>query len=298
MTQVMVKGSNIPLSAAAVRAVLRWGAASGAPDVDASALLLGADGSVRSDEDFVFYNQPHHPSGLVRHRAKQRVGDAVADTVEVDLAQLPADVDRVVLAGSAEEGPFGAVPDLQVLLYDAAAPEDGEPLARFDIADAGEETALLCAELYRRGDGWKFRAIGQGYASGLAGLATDFGIAVEEDGPVPAGAAEGAPAQAATAPAPPGPAPAPPSEREDPAARPQQRAAAASPDGPSAPAWEPPRPDPATAYPPPPPRAPSAPPQQPLQPLQPQALQPQPQPSQPDPAVFTLPPQGPQFQPR
>ncbi|WP_169797119.1 TerD family protein, partial [Streptacidiphilus griseoplanus] len=197
MTQVMVKGSNIPLSASAVRAVLRWAAAAGTPDVDVSALLLGADGNVRSDEDFVFYNQPRHPSGRVRHRAKQQTGDAVADTVEVDLAGLPGDVHRVVVAGSAEEGPFGAVAGLQVLLYDAAAPEGAEPLARFDIADAGDETALLCAELYRRGEEWKFRAIGQGYTSGLAGLATDFGISVDEDEPT------AVPAAPATEPAPP-----------------------------------------------------------------------------------------------
>ncbi|MFC6062104.1 TerD family protein [Streptomyces ochraceiscleroticus] len=198
MTHAMQKGSNVPLDATAVRAVLRWTPGTEVPDVDASALLLGADGRVRSDADFVFYNQPRHPSGAVRHLPKKRLSDALTDTVEADLAALDPSVDRVVVAASADDGPFGQVPDLRVELYDATG-SDGEPLAVFEVEpETGEETALICGELYRRADAWKFRALGQGYDSGLVGLATEFGISVDEgedaadDAAEPSGAAQGA----------------------------------------------------------------------------------------------------------
>ncbi|GAA0357985.1 TerD family protein [Streptomyces blastmyceticus] len=180
MTHAMLKGSNIPLDARNVRAVLRWTPGPGIPDVDASALLVGDGGRVRSDADFVFYNQPRHPSGAVRHLAKKRLVEGATDSVEADLAALEPSVDRIVLAASADGGPFGLVRDLCVLLYDAGAP-DGEPVALFEVQpETGSETAMICGELYRRGEGWKFRAMGQGYASGLVGLATEFGISVEE----------------------------------------------------------------------------------------------------------------------
>ncbi|WP_030688039.1 TerD family protein [Streptomyces globisporus] len=182
MTHAMQKGSNVPLDTAAVRAVLRWTPGPGVPDVDASALLLGPSGRVRSDEDFVFYNQPRHPSGLVRRLPKKRVSEGLTDTVEADLAGLDVSVDRVVIAASSDGGTFRSVSDLRILLYDAVAGAEGEPLALFDVtAETGEETAVICGELYRRGDGWKFRAVGQGYPTGLVGLATDFGISVDED---------------------------------------------------------------------------------------------------------------------
>ncbi|MFJ2227272.1 TerD family protein [Streptomyces halstedii] len=180
MTHAMLKGSNVPLDAMAVRAVLRWTPGPGVPDVDASALLLGASGQVRSDEDFVFYNQPRHPSGLVRRLPKRSVPEGLTDTVEADLSALDASVDQVVIAASCDEGAFEQVRDLRISLYDAAS-SDGEPLAVFDVrAETGEETAVICGELYRRGEGWKFRAVGQGYPTGLVGLATAFGISVDE----------------------------------------------------------------------------------------------------------------------
>ncbi|WP_189599077.1 TerD family protein [Streptomyces lateritius] len=180
MTHAMLKGSNVPLDTAAVRAVLRWTPGPGVPDVDASALLLGVDGRVRSDEDFVFYNQPRHPSGLVRRLPKKRVAEGLTDTVEADLGGLDPSVDQVVIAASSDGDTFRSVSDLRILLYDATAP-DREPLALFDVtAETGEETAIICGELYRRGDAWKFRAVGQGYPTGLVGLATDFGISVDE----------------------------------------------------------------------------------------------------------------------
>ncbi|WP_329027451.1 TerD family protein [Streptomyces sp. NBC_00690] len=180
MTHAMLKGSNVPLDATAVRAVLRWTPGAGVPDVDASALLLGPDARVRSDEDFVFYNQPRHPSGLVRRLPKKRVADHLTDTVEADLSALEPSVDQVVLAASSDGDTFQHVRDLRILLYDATL-IDAEPLAVFDVQpETGAETAIICGELYRRGDGWKFRAVGQGYPTGLVGLATDFGISVDD----------------------------------------------------------------------------------------------------------------------
>ncbi|NAZ88551.1 TerD family protein [Kineococcus sp. T90] len=165
----MTKGSNTELPTAPVRAVLGWDAGPGVPGVDTSALLLTAAGRVRSDDDFVFYNQPAHPSGAVRHG---RDG-----AVEVDLPAVEAQVERVVLAASADGGTFGQVPGLHLRVLDAA----GAELARFDVPEAGAETAFVAGELYRRGAGWKLRAVGQGYDSGLAGLATDFGISVDDE---------------------------------------------------------------------------------------------------------------------
>ncbi|MFD8395054.1 TerD family protein [Streptomyces sp. NPDC059680] len=180
MTHAMLKGSNVPLEAGTVRAVLRWAPGQGVPDVDASALLLGPDGRVRSDEDFVFYNQPRHPSGKVWRLGKKRVAEGLTDTIQSDLPGVEPDVGRILLVASADGITFDRVPALCILLYDAAV-ADAEPLARFEIKpETGAETALICGELYRRGEGWKFRALGEGYSNGLKGLATDFGISVDE----------------------------------------------------------------------------------------------------------------------
>ncbi|MEU6282193.1 TerD family protein [Streptomyces sp. NPDC047028] len=189
MTHAMLKGSNVPLDATTVRAVLRWTPGQGVPDVDASALLLGLDGRVRSDEDFVFYNQPRHPSGKVWRLGKKRVSEGLTDTIQTDLSGMEPGVGRVLLVASADGVSFDRVPALCIFLYDAAVAE-GEPLAHFEIKpETGAETALICGELYRRGEGWKFRALGEGYSNGLKGLATDFGISVDEsEGALPAGA--------------------------------------------------------------------------------------------------------------
>ncbi|MFI6084837.1 VWA domain-containing protein [Streptomyces sp. NPDC051217] len=195
------KGANLPITVPAVRAVLSWSAGPAVPDVDASALLLNPAGQVRSDGDFVFYNQPRHASNAVRHLGKQ----PGADSVEVNLAGLEPGIDRVALCASADGGTFGQVPGLRLLVLDAAS---GRELARFDMA-AGSETAYVSGELYRRAGGWKFRAVGQGYASGLAGLATDFGITVDaepEPTPVRPPAQAPPPRRAQAAPAVPPPA--------------------------------------------------------------------------------------------
>ncbi|WP_086802834.1 TerD family protein, partial [Streptomyces caniscabiei] len=185
MTHAMLKGSNVPIEATAVRAVLRWAPGQDAPDVDASALLLGPDGRVRSDEDFVFYNQPRHPSGKVWRLGKKRVADGLTDTIQTDLSGVESAVGQILLVASADDVSgepvsFGRVRSLRILLYDATV-ADAEPLAYFDIKpETGDETALICGELYRRGGGWKFRALGEGYTNGLQGLAVDFGISVDE----------------------------------------------------------------------------------------------------------------------
>ena len=167
----MSMGSNIPLTAPAVRASLRWSARPGVPAVDASALLLDASGNVARDDDFVFYNQPEHPSGAVR-MAGRTDGPQASDQIDVDLQRVPAATTRIVLAASADGGTFGQVPDLELVLLDLAG---AQVLASFPM-QASTETAFVSAEIYRRNEEWKFRAVGQGYASGLAGLAADFGI--------------------------------------------------------------------------------------------------------------------------
>jgi stress response protein SCP2 len=180
MTHAMLKGSNVPLEVTTVRAVLRWTPGQGVPDVDASALLLGPDGRVRSDEDFVFYNQPRHPSGKVWRLGKKRVAEGLTDTIQTDLAGVESGVSRILLVASADGVTFDHVRALRILLYDAAG-SGAEALAYFDVKPTtGEETALICGELYRRGEGWKFRALGEGYSNGLQGLATDYGISVDE----------------------------------------------------------------------------------------------------------------------
>ncbi|MFD7866800.1 TerD family protein [Streptomyces sp. NPDC057682] len=176
-SMTMLKGTNVPVAAQAVRVELGWRTGPGTPDVDASALLLLANGKVRDDGDFVFYNQPVHAGGAVRHEGKRATAGAATDTLAVDLARLEPAVDRVVLAASADGGSFGRVAGLYVRVLDAVG---GAELARFDSTDATVETAFILGELYRRQGAWKFRAVGQGYGSGLEGLATDFGISVDE----------------------------------------------------------------------------------------------------------------------
>lgn len=182
MVQLLGKGQNTPIDASKVRAVLVWRPGPGTPGLDASALLLDESGRVSGDADFVFYNQPDHPSGAVRHVGKEE-GTWSRDALEIDLAALPASVDRVVLAASAHSGTFAGVGDLHLLVSDPASEVD---LVRFDIANATVETAMLAGELYRRAGAWKFRAIGQGYSTGLEGLASDFGITATAPPPAPA----------------------------------------------------------------------------------------------------------------
>lgn len=193
----MMKGANVPVPSSAVRVELGWQSGPGVPDADASALLLQSSGKVRSDADFIFYNQKQHPSGAVRHDGKQQ-GAQVTDVLTVNLGQVEPAVEKIVIAASSDGGTFAQLRGLHVRVVDA---NSGAEVARFDSADATTETAFVLGELYRRQGAWKFRAVGQGYAAGLAGLATDFGISVD-DAPAPPQPQYNAPTPQQSAPAP------------------------------------------------------------------------------------------------
>ncbi|GAP51530.1 stress protein [Streptomyces azureus] len=179
----MTMGSNVSLTALSENTEsaivsLGWSSPTGEGDADVSVLLLNADGKVRSDADFYFYNNPVAADGSVQLLGKEPTGDGSEDRISFDLTAVPADVERIVVAASRYEGArFGELNDLKVTLADAG----GESLLRFVIEDAGPVSAIIFGELYRRGQEWKFRAVGQGYESGLAGLATDFGVDIEDD---------------------------------------------------------------------------------------------------------------------
>ncbi|WP_225832126.1 TerD family protein [Streptomyces sp. NK08204] len=185
----IAKGANTPVPAAPLRIAVGRSAVPGTPAVDASALLLDATGRVRGDADLVFHNQPAHPSGAVRHAGVGQGGGQFAEWLELDLPHVEAVVQRVVIAGSCEGGTFGQVPGL----YVQAVARDGRIVAHFEVTDASSETAFVLGEFYRRDGAWKFRAVGQGYDSGLAGLATDYGIVVAEQTPAPSPAGPAAP---------------------------------------------------------------------------------------------------------
>lgn len=182
----LVKGANVSLLARTaategrLQAVVRWADPDGGTDIDVSALLLGADGQVRSDQDFVFYNAPVAADGAVRLLGKRADDAAGEDGVSVDLETLPEGVERILIAASIDPASratgFGDVDGLGLVLLGA----DGAPAARFDVTGAGTETTMVLGEIYARGPEWKFRAVGQGWDSGLAGLATDHGIRIEE----------------------------------------------------------------------------------------------------------------------
>jgi tellurite resistance protein TerA len=196
---VLSKGANVPVPSPSVHAVLSWSTGPGIPDVDASALLLTASGKVRSDADFVFYNQAKHGSGAVEQLGKNNG----TDTIAVHLGQVEAAVTKVVIAASADGGTFGQVPGLCLRVFDAASRQE---ILRFEDMQASSETAFVAGEFYRRDGAWKFRAVGQGWASGLAGLAQDYGISVDEEpAPAPAPAFAPPPPFAPPAPQPGGP---------------------------------------------------------------------------------------------
>ncbi|MFH9009526.1 CAP domain-containing protein [Streptomyces afghaniensis] len=169
----LVPGGNLPLPGGAVTVRVPG-------PFDVSALVTDDGGKVRGDGDFVFYNQPAAPGAALR-------GDALT----VDPARLRTGATRVtVVVSPAEPGTaLGRLPSPTLHVADAA----GRPLARFTPPHPRQETVLLLAELYRRGEGWKLRALGQGYADGLAGLARDFGVDVVDDTRAPAPATAGAP---------------------------------------------------------------------------------------------------------
>ncbi|WP_037618902.1 TerD family protein [Streptomyces aureus] len=179
----MIKGSNVSLAALsentdAVIVSLGWASPTGEGDADVSVLLLGANGKVRDDGDFYFYNNPVAADGSVQLLGKTPAVDGNEDRIGFDLTAVPSEVERIVLAASRYDGAcFGELERVRLALADGG----GEELLRFAIDDADTMSAIIFGELYRRAEEWKFRAVGQGYASGLAGLATDFGVDVDDD---------------------------------------------------------------------------------------------------------------------
>ncbi|RAJ75796.1 MULTISPECIES: TerD family protein [unclassified Streptomyces] len=212
----MTPGSNIPLTAQRVAVDVT------APvRLDVSGLLLTADGKVRSDDDFIFYNQPAGPG--VTYASG---GGTSPDSITVDTTAVPPGIEKIVVTASpdADGQTFQGI-EPTATIRDAA---DGSVLATFTPPQLGAETALVVMEVYLRNGAWKARAVGQGYANGLAGIATDFGVSVEEPEAAPA------PAPAAPVTAPPPPTTPPVDPRIAPP--PPQAAAPAAPAAPQAPA--------------------------------------------------------------
>ncbi|GGR03589.1 TerD family protein [Streptomyces syringium] len=185
------KGGNVSLTKAApnltaVIVGLGWDARTTTGtdfDLDASALLANDQGKVTNDQNFVFFNNLKSPDGSVEHTGDNLTGEGEGDdeVIKVNLAGVPADVQKIVFPVSIYEAEsrtqsFGQVRNAYIRVVNAA---DNNELARYDLSeDASTETAMVFGELYRNGAEWKFRAIGQGYASGLRGIAQDFGVNV------------------------------------------------------------------------------------------------------------------------
>ncbi|MEU2896927.1 TerD family protein [Streptomyces sp. NPDC006967] len=190
MGVTLAKGGNVSLSKAApnltqVMIGLGWDARSttGADfDLDASALMCSG-GRVMGDDYFIFYNQLTSPDGSVEHTGDNLTGEGDGDdeSLLVDLPRVPQQCEKIVFPVSIhmadERGQtFGQVSNAFIRVVNQA---DGQELARYDLSeDASTETAMIFGELYRYQGEWKFRAVGQGYASGLRGIALDFGVNV------------------------------------------------------------------------------------------------------------------------
>ncbi|MDQ2818968.1 MAG: TerD family protein [Pseudomonadota bacterium] len=183
------KGGNVNLSKEApglTRVIIGLGwdprATDGAEfDLDGSAFLLKADGKVRADSDFIFYNNLKSTDGSVTHTGDNRsgTGDGDDEQMVVDLSKVPAEIDRLAVSVTIHEAEsrnqnFGMVSRAYIRCLNA----DGEKeLARYDLSEDGSvETAMIFGELYRAGSEWKFRAVGQGYKGGLGPLARSYGV--------------------------------------------------------------------------------------------------------------------------
>ena len=152
-------------------------------DLDAIAFLVGENGKVRADTDFIFFNNLTSSDGSVKHNGDNRTGDGDGDdeTLSVDLSKVPADVSKVIFAVTIYDGQtrnqnFGQVGNAYIRVINDAG---GSEIARYDLSeDSSTETAMIFGELYKNGSEWKFRAIGQGFAGGLGPLAASYGVAV------------------------------------------------------------------------------------------------------------------------
>jgi tellurium resistance protein TerD len=191
MAVSLKKGGNVSLSKeapglSAITVGLGWDprATDGKEfDLDASAFTLKADGKVRADGDFIFYNNQTSSDGSVVHNGDNRTGEGAGDdeTIDIDLNKVPADIDKVAIAVTIDEADtrgqsFGQVGGAFIRVINK---DGGAEIARYDLSeDYSTETAVIFGEIYRNAGEWKFRAVGQGYAGGLAPLARNFGVNV------------------------------------------------------------------------------------------------------------------------
>jgi len=185
------KGGNVNLSKAApglsaVALGLGWDvrATDGdAFDIDASAFMLTADGKVRSDTDFIYFNNKKSTDGSIEHLGDNLTGAGEGDdeTINVTLDGVPSDVDKIgftvtIHDAEAKRQSFGQIAKAYIRVINRG---DNAELARFDLSEDGStETAMIFGELYRAGAEWKFRAVGQGFQGGLGALAKHFGVNV------------------------------------------------------------------------------------------------------------------------
>jgi tellurium resistance protein TerD len=185
------KGGNVSLTKSApgltnILIGLGWDARAtdgAAFDLDASAFLLTTEGKVRSDADFIFFNQPASADGSVKHLGDNTTGagDGDDEVVKVNLVEVPADVDKIAVSVTIHEAEarrqnFGMVSQAFVRVVNEA---DNAEIVRYDLSeDFSVETALIFGEVYRSSGEWKFRAVGQGFQGGLAAMAKNYGVNV------------------------------------------------------------------------------------------------------------------------
>ena len=191
MAVSLAKGGNVSLSKevpglSAIDIGLGWDArvTDGSEfDLDLSAFLLNEAGKVRSDADFIFYNNENSRDGSVAHQGDSRSGEGEGDdeVIFIDLAKVPADVKKLAISvtiheSGARKQNFGQISNAYIRIVNKA---DGKEIARYDLSeDYSTETAMIFGELYRHNAEWKFKAIGQGFADGLGPLAKNFGVSV------------------------------------------------------------------------------------------------------------------------
>ncbi|GGN46472.1 TerD family protein [Deinococcus daejeonensis] len=191
MALSLSKGSNISLSKEApnltrILVGLGWDprVSDGQQfDLDASAFLLTASGRVRGDHDFIFYNQLRSQDGSVEHTGDNRTGQGDGDdeSIKIDLSRVPADIAKIVIGVTIDEADarrqnFGQVGGAFIRIVDDVT---GREITRYDLGeDFSTETAVVFGEVYRYGNEWKFRAVGQGFAGGLGPMARGYGVNV------------------------------------------------------------------------------------------------------------------------
>jgi tellurium resistance protein TerD len=191
MSVSLSKGGNVSLTkeAPGLQAVLvglGWDARTTTGndfDLDASALMVGTSGKIISDAHFIFFNNLKSPDGSVEHMGDNLTGEGEGDdeVIKVNLVAVPAETDKIVVTVSIYDAEnrqqsFGQVRNAYIRVVNQA---DNAEITRYDLSeDASTETAMVFGELYRSGTDWKFRAVGQGYSTGLAGIARDYGVNV------------------------------------------------------------------------------------------------------------------------